>query len=68
MADIDHEKKKTGWARRIMKWIGLGLLTLLIILALIFQAPWKITTLLAIILAACTALPKQMRKWFWFGV
>ena len=51
-----------------MKWIGLGLLTLLIILALIVQAPWKIITLLAIILAACTVLPKQMRKWFWLGI
>ncbi len=63
------ERKKT-WSvfRRIIKWIGLGLLTILLILALIFQAPWKIITLLAIILAACTVLPKKRRKWFWLGV
>lgn len=63
-----EQKKTYSIVRRIIKWIGLGLLTLLIILTLFFQAPWKIITLLAIILAACTVLPKQMRKWFWFGV
>ena len=36
-------------------------------MALTFQAPWKIITLLAIILAACTVLPKQIRKWFWLS-
>ena len=63
-----EQKKKSVWARRIIKWIGLGLLTLVIILALIYQAPWKIITLLAIILAACTVLPKPARKWFWLSV
>lgn len=53
--------------KQIFKWIGLGLLTVLIILGLIFQAPWKVTTLLLIILAACTALPKPARKWFWLS-
>ena len=63
-----EQKKTRGIVRRIIKWIGLGLLTILLILALIFQAPWKIITLLVIILAACTVLPKKMRKWFWLGV
>ena len=63
-----EQKKPWGIARRIIKWIGLGLLTLLIILALIFQAPWKVITLPLVFLAACTVLPKQMRKWFWLGV
>ncbi|MHC4103549.1 MAG: hypothetical protein ACYSR9_01310 [Planctomycetota bacterium] len=58
------DKKKTRLVRRIFKWIGLGLLVLLIITAVIFKAPWKVTTLLAVILAACTALPKPFRKWF----
>jgi len=66
--DKKKENKKHGLVKRIFKWIGLSLLTLLLILALIYQAPWKIITLLAIILAACTVLPKQMRKWFWLGV
>jgi len=68
MTERKQEKKTNRIIRRIIKWIGLGLLTILLILALIFQAPWKIITLLAIILAACTVLPKQMRKWFWLGV
>lgn len=68
MAGEKEEKKKPGIVRRIFKWIGLGLLTVLIILGLIFQAPWKVTTLLVIILLACTILPKQLRKWFWAGV
>jgi len=67
MAEQKREKKTCGIVRRIIKWLGLGLLTLLIILALIFQAPWKIITLLAIILAACTVLPKPARKWFWLS-
>ena len=61
------EKKKPGLCRRIFKWIGLGLLVLLLIAGLIFQAPWKVTTLLAIILAACTIMPKPARKWFWLS-
>ncbi len=40
---------------------------LLIIAALVFQAPWKVITLLLIILAACTILPKWARKWFWLS-
>jgi len=62
------EKKKPGIYKRIVKWIGLGLLVLLLIAALLFQAPWKVITLLLIILAACTVLPKPYRKWFWLSV
>ena len=61
------EKKKAAIVKRILKWIGLGLLALLLIAALIFQAPWKVITLLLIFLFACTILPKQMRKWFWLS-
>jgi energy-coupling factor transporter transmembrane protein EcfT len=63
-----EEKKKHGLVKRIFKRIGLSLLTLLLILALIYHAPWKIITLLAIILAVCTVLPKPARKWFWLSV
>jgi flagellar biogenesis protein FliO len=38
-----------------------------IILALIFQAHWRLITLLLIVLAACTVLPKLARKWFWLS-
>ena len=44
------------------------MLTILLILALIFQAPWKVITLLTVFLAACTLLPKRARIWFWLGV
>ncbi len=62
------KKKKAGFLWRIFKWIGLGLLVLLLIMAVIYQAPWKVITLPAIVLAASTLLPKPLRKWFWFSV
>ena len=68
MAEEEQEKKRTGIVRRILKWVGLGLLTLLLIAALFFQAPWKVTALLIVILLACTALPRPARKWFWLSV
>ena len=67
MAEESQEKKKSGPVKRIFKWIGLGLLTLLLIAAIIFQASWKSITLLVIILAGCTVLPKPARKWFWLS-
>ena len=63
-----EKKKKHGLVKRTFKWIGLGILILLILLALIFEAPKKLVILLLIILAAFTALPKPARKWFWLGV
>jgi len=65
MAKEKQEKKKSGPVKRIFKWIGLGLLTLLLIAGIIFQASWKSITLLVIILAGCTVLPKPASKWFW---
>jgi len=67
MAEQQTEKKKPSLFWRIVKWIGLGLLTILLIAALIFQAPWKVTTLFIVILLACTTLPKPYRKWFWLS-
>ena len=34
------EKKKRGIIKRIFKWIGLGILSILLIASFIFQAPW----------------------------
>ncbi len=62
-----QEKKKPKIVRRTLKWLGLGLLAILLILGIIFQAPWKVITLLVIILLACTVLPKPYRKWFWLS-
>ena len=68
MIEENKEKKKTGIIRRILKWIGLGLLAALIIGALAFDAPWKVIALLFIALAAHTILPKSAVKWFWLSV
>jgi hypothetical protein len=68
MAEEKEEKKKAGIAKRIFKWLGLGLLTLLLIASIIFQAPWKVITLFAVILLACTVLSKPYRKYFWLSV
>ncbi len=65
MAEEKQENKKRGVVRQVLKWIGLALLAILLVLGLVFQAPWKIITLLAIIFLACTILPKRLRKWFW---
>jgi hypothetical protein len=67
MPEQKAEKKKPVIFRRILKWFGPGLLSVLIILGLIFQAPWKVIALLLIILAACTQLPRSARKWFWLS-
>ena len=61
------DKRKTRLIWRIFKWIGLGLLILLLIASVIYQAPWKVITFFTIILAACTVLPKPFRKWFWLA-
>ena len=68
MIEEKAKKKKPGIYKRILKWIGLVLLVLLLIAALIFQAPWKVIALLVIVLAACTILPKPARKWFWLSI
>ncbi len=57
--------KKSNKAITILKFIGKGLLAILLIIFIIFQLPWKLTALLAIVFAACTILPKKFRKWFW---
>ncbi len=64
MAEQRLERKRLRAIGRVLRWISIGFLTLLLALMLIFQAPWKITVLLAVFLAGCTALPKPLRKWF----
>lgn len=64
MEDPKAEKKRLGKTRRVLKWFALSLLAVLTVLALVFQAPWKVTALLVIFLLACTILPKPCRKWF----
>ncbi len=61
----EKAEKKAGIVKRIFKWVGLGILAVLILVGLIFEAPGKVVGLLLIILAACTVLPKPAIKWFW---
>jgi hypothetical protein len=68
MAQEGREGKKSAIIRRIFRWIGLGLLSFLLIAAIIFRVPWKVIALLLVFLLACTALPRPARKWFWAGV
>jgi len=68
MAEEKRGKKSRGIIRRILRWISLGLLTILLILSLVFQTPWKVVALLFIFIAACTVLPGRLRRWFWLGV
>ena len=67
MAEV-QKQKKPGLTKKILRWIGKSILVLLLILSLIFQAPWKIITLLAVFLVACFILPKRVKKWFWLSV
>jgi len=68
MAEEKKGKKKSGVFARILKWLGLGVLILLLIAGLFFQAPLKVNGLLLIFVVACTALPKKALKWFWLSV
>ncbi|MBN2183439.1 MAG: hypothetical protein JW715_16125 [Sedimentisphaerales bacterium] len=65
---IEQKQKKPGLIKIIFKWLGLSILTVLFLLALVFDAPTKFIIFLLIILAAFTALPRPARKWFWLGV
>ncbi len=58
------EKKKAGTVKRILKWLSLGLLTFLLIASILLQGPWKVTTLLAVLMAGAI-LPKPYGKYFW---
>lgn len=60
--------KKLSLVTSIFRWLFVTLLAVLLITAIIFQAPWKVATLLVIFLLACTALPRPFRKWFWLSV
>ena len=66
----EQKAKKKAWRiiKLILRALGLMVLAALIAFALVFKAPWRVITLLLIILAACTVLPRPARKWFWLSV
>jgi hypothetical protein len=63
-----EEKKKIRIIKQICRWIWLGILTALILVVLMIDAPWKVLALLLILLAVHTILPKGTVKWFWLSV
>jgi len=65
---MTEEKEKIKIIKQICRWIWLGILTALILVALMIDAPWKVIALLLIILAGCTILTKRTVKWFWLSV
>ena len=65
MVEQDQKKKKPGLIKKILRWLGIGIITILFLLALVFHAPPKIFLLILIFLAANTALPFPYRKYFW---
>jgi len=67
MKEESQKKKKLTAHKRIQRCIGLTVLLCAIAMVVIFQAPWKVTTLLVIVLAASTILPRPARKWFWLS-
>jgi len=52
------------------KYLFIAVLVFSLIAGLLRQAPWKVLTLIAIILATLTVIPKPARKWIWmtFGL
>jgi tetratricopeptide (TPR) repeat protein len=69
--------KKTSRGKRLFKgliatakYLFIAVLVFSLIAGLLLQAPWKVLTLIAIILAALTVIPKPARKWIWmtFGL
>ena len=68
MAEQKQEHKRARAVRRMLKWLGVGFLAILLVLALVFQAPWKVIIPLAVLLAALALLPERARKWLWLSV
>ena len=58
---MPESKKIIGTLWQSFKMLALAILILLIIAALYFQAPWKVTALFLIILLANVFLPKGKR-------
>ena len=68
MAEQGKRRKRIEAVRRILKWLGVGFLTILLVLALVFEAPWKVIVPLAVLLAAMALLPDRAQKWLWLSV
>ena len=65
---VKHLRKTLSTVKSALRCLLVGVLGFFLITAIIFQAPWKVITLLVIFLLACTVLPRALRKWFWLSV
>ncbi len=61
-----HNTKKV--CATVTRWTIAALLVIQLILAIALQAYWKLITLLIILIAGLTILPKQYRKWFYLSL
>jgi hypothetical protein len=61
-----HKTQNT--VKSVFRWLFVGVLVVLLVAAIVCQAPWKVLALLVVFLLACTALPRPFRKWFWLSV
>jgi hypothetical protein len=52
---------------QMFKWIFVVILSLIMLIGLYCQAPWKVLTILLIILYTITIMPKPYRKWVWLS-
>lgn len=66
-----EQKKKSKILRilgRVVRWLFIAMFAILLILAIVFQASWKIITLFVILAAGLTLIPKAYRKWFYLSI
>ena len=63
MTDAEPKKKKKGIVKAIFRWFFIVVFSILLIAGIYFQAPWKVLTLLAVLIAVLTIVPKAFRKW-----
>ena len=62
---LNTVKTKKRLIATIIRWFFAAVFAVLLIIGLLFHAPWKVLTILAIFLAALTVLPRPFRKYFW---
>ena len=73
---LEERKKKCRVGRvfrgvfAAVKWLFVVILALLFVWGIYYHGPWKVLTLIGVILATLTIMPKPVRKWVWgcFGV
>lgn len=50
------------------RYIGFGILVFFLIVALFFEAPWRLTSILIILTTVCALMPRAYKKWFWLAI